>query len=264
VLLLKNVADIARRRELRRAFVANGVPMPLVIAHRGASAQAPENTLRAFELAYAQGADMIELDLLATADGELVVFHDETTERWDGQPRPVQACTLAELQLLDIGGERVPTLAETLQFARTSGIALNLELKTTGIAAACARLVREFGLVEQVLISSFLPQALQELWIADPAIRRGYLMGIRSLRPDIRAREFWPFLSLRSVAASAWHPHLELPLLDQIIPLVRRAGYTVNVWTVDDPQRMQALAAAGASGIITNRPDLACSLLRKR
>jgi glycerophosphoryl diester phosphodiesterase len=226
----------------------------LIIAHRGASAEAPENTMAAFTLAHRQGADMIELDLLPTADGRLAVFHDETTERWDGRPRPVAACSLAELQQLDIGGERVPVLEEVLAFAAETGMALNLELKAAGMGARCAALLREFGVAEQVIVSSFYPAALHELRAVAPELRRAYLMGTRSYRPDVRAREFWPFFELRAVAASAWHPSDELPGLAQSLPLVRRAGYQVNVWTVDDPARMRALAALGASGIITNCP----------
>src|ERR671929_155263 len=74
--------------------------MPLVIAHRGASAYAPENTMPAFELAVRQGADMLELDVQRSADDVLVVFHDDTTERWDGKKRLVASCTLAELQVM--------------------------------------------------------------------------------------------------------------------------------------------------------------------
>jgi glycerophosphoryl diester phosphodiesterase len=235
--------------------------MPLIIAHRGASAEAPENTMAAFVLAQRQGADMIELDVLPTCDGRLVVFHDQTTERWDGKPRTVSACSLAELQQLDIHGERVPVLDEVLAFAAETGIALNLELKAPGMARRCAELLREFKLGECVIVSSFYPAALHELRVVAPELRRAYLMGIRSYRPNIRAREFWPFFALRAVASSAWHPSHELPGLAQTLPLVRRAGYQVNVWTVDDPARMQTLAALGASGIITNRPALARQVL---
>jgi glycerophosphoryl diester phosphodiesterase len=217
--------------------------------------------MAAFALAQRQGADMLELDLLASADERLVVFHDETTERWDGQPRPVANCSLAELQQLDIGGERVPVLEEVLAFAAETGIALNLELKAPGMAARCAALVHAFGLVEQVLVSSFYAAALHELRAVAPALRRGYLMGSRSYRPDVRVRELWPFLALRSVDASAWHPATELPALAEVLPLVRRAGYQVNIWTVDDPTRMQVLVDLGASGIITNRPALARQVL---
>ncbi|GAB4450107.1 MAG: glycerophosphodiester phosphodiesterase family protein [Chloroflexi bacterium OHK40] len=235
--------------------------MPLIIAHRGASAEAPENTLAAFALAWRQGADMIELDVQPTADGRLAIFHDDTTERWDGRPRAVAACTLAELQQLDIGGERVPSLEEALSFAAETGIALNVELKAAGMGARCAALLREFGVVEQVIVSSFVPAALHELRVAAPAVRRAYLMGTDTYRPDVRVRELWPFLALRAVEAVAWHPYHDLPALDRVLPLVRRAGYQVNVWTVDDPARMRALAALGATGIITNRPALARATL---
>lgn len=235
--------------------------MPLIVAHRGASAYAPENTLAAFALAHRQGADMVELDVQPTADGRLAIFHDDTTERWDGRPRPVAACSFAELQRLNIGGERVPALEDALAFAAETGMALNVELKTAGMGPRCAALLKEFGVVEQVIVSSFVPAALQELRAAAPEVRRAYLMGIDSYRPDVRARELWPFFALRSVAAAAWHPSQELPALDRLIPLVRRAGYQVSVWTVDDPARMRSLVAAGASGIITNRPDLARATL---
>ncbi|HMQ31750.1 MAG TPA: glycerophosphodiester phosphodiesterase [Chloroflexaceae bacterium] len=236
--------------------------MTLIIAHRGASAYAPENTMAAFELARRQGADMIELDVQPTADGRLAVFHDDTTERWDGRPRPVAACSLAELGRLDIGGERVPALEEALAFAAETGIALNVELKAAGTATRCAALVREHGVVERVIVSSFLAVALQELRVAAPEVRRAYLMGTDTRRPDVRARELWPFLALQAVGAAAWHPYHDLPLLDRVIPLARRAGYQVNVWTVDDPARMRGLAAIGATGIITNRPDVGVTALR--
>jgi glycerophosphoryl diester phosphodiesterase len=231
--------------------------MPLIIAHRGASAYAPENTMAAFELARRQGADMVELDVVPTADGRLAVFHDDTTERWDGLPRPVAACSFAELQRLDIGGERVPALEDALAFAAESGMALNVELKAAGMGDRCAALLKEFGVVEQVIVSSFVAAALQELRAAAPAVRRAYLMGTDTYRPDVRARELWPFFALRSVEAVAWHPYHDLPAIERVLPLVRRAGYQVNAWTVDDPRRIRALVALGATGIITNRPDVA-------
>ncbi|WP_028457389.1 glycerophosphodiester phosphodiesterase family protein [Chloroflexus sp. Y-396-1] len=237
---------------------------PLIIAHRGASADAPENTLAAFELARRQQADMIELDLQMTADGEIVVFHDDTTVRWNGQNEAVAHLTLAQLRRLNISGERVPTLAETLDWARHAAMPLNLELKRPGMAAHCIQLVREFRWADQVIISSFYEQALRELRVVDPTIRRGYLMGIRSYRPDIRLREFWPFLALRWIEATAWHPYHGLPGLNWVLPKVRQAGYQVNVWTVDDPVRLRELAVLGASGLITNTPAAARAALSLR
>lgn len=235
--------------------------MTIVIAHRGASASAPENTMAAFELAARQGADMCELDVQPTADGQLAVFHDETTERWDGRQRAAASLTLAELQQLDIRGERVPTLQEVCDFARERGMRLNVELKGAGFGAPVAKLLRDTRASELTLISSFWPEALEEIAAADPALPRAYLMGTRTYRPDVRLRESWPFFALRQVSAAAWHPAYQIPGLDQVLPLVRRAGYKVNVWTVNDPAVMRQLVDLGADGIITDTPDVLRQLL---
>lgn len=230
--------------------------MTLVIAHRGASAYAPENTMVAFELAVRQGADMLELDVLQSADGVLVVFHDDTTERWDGRKRLAAGCTLAELQQLDIGGERVATLAEVAAFARERSVRLNVELKGAGFGAAAAQLLRAERMDELVLLSSFDERALHEFAAASPHIPRAYLMGNETWRPDVRLREAWPFGALRRVGAAAWHPWVDLPFVRRLIPRVRKAGYQVNVWTVDDPAVMADLIALNVDGIITNKPDV--------
>jgi glycerophosphoryl diester phosphodiesterase len=238
-------------------------PMTLVIAHRGASAYAPENTLPAFALAAQQGADMIELDVQRSADGALVIFHDDTTERWDGRQRLARDCTLADLLALDIGGARVATLAETCAFAREHGMRMNVELKGIGFGAEVARMLRDERVEELVLISSFEEQALIEFAAASPALPRAYLMGTETYNPIVRAREGWPFGALRRTGSAAWHPSYELPLLTWLIPRVRRAGFQVNVWTVDDPAWMRKLVTLGVEGIITNTPDVLREMLER-
>ncbi|MBK9941728.1 MAG: glycerophosphodiester phosphodiesterase [Kouleothrix sp.] len=228
--------------------------MTLVIAHRGASAYAPENTLPAFELAVRQGADMLELDVLRSADGALVVFHDDTTERWDGRQRLAAQCTLAELQQLDIGGERVATLAEVCAFAREHSVRLNVELKGAGFSADVARMLHAERVEALVLLSSFVEAALHEFAAASPHVPRAYLIDHDSHRPGLPQAD--PLDALRRVGAAAWHPSEALPLLEQHIPRVRAAGFLVHVWTVDDPARLRALLALGVDGIITNRPDV--------
>lgn len=228
---------------------------PLVIAHRGASAVAPENTMAAFELARVQGADMIELDVQPTADGALAVFHDDTTRRWNGRADPVARLQWGELRQLAIGGEPVPLLDEVCRWARETGMRLNVELKAAGVEQPVAKLLRDTGIVEQVVVSSFLPQALLALRAIAPELPRAALMGIRTSRPNVRIREAWPFWWLRRLQAAAWHPSWELPLLERLLPLVRGRGYRVNVWTVDDPATMRRLIALGVDGIISNYPD---------
>ncbi|GAB4116512.1 MAG: glycerophosphodiester phosphodiesterase family protein [Roseiflexaceae bacterium] len=237
--------------------------MTLVIGHRGASRYAPENTMPAIELAQRQGADMVEFDVQQTSDGVLVLFHDDTTERWDGQKRLASTCTWAELQQLDIGGARVASLAEVCQYAREHNLQMNVELKQVGIGTAVATLLREERVEDLVLFSSFAEEALQEVAAAAPHIPRGYLMGNDTLRPDVRFRESWPFLALKRMEAQAWHPTHLIPLALQVIPLVRRAGYRVNVWTVNEPEMMQKLIDLQVDGIITDTPDVLRAMLPK-
>ena len=237
--------------------------MTRVIAHRGASAYAPENTLAAFELAAQQGADMIELDVQRSADGVLVIFHDDTTERWDGRARLASECTLSELLALDIGGAKVATLAETCVFAREQGMRMNVELKAAGFGAEVAHMLRAERVEELVLISSFVETALIEFAVASPALPRAYLMGTETFNLAVRAREGWPFSALQRTGSAAWHPSYELPLLTWLIPRVRKAGYQVNVWTVDDVAWMRKLVKLGVEGIITNTPDVLRDIIQK-
>lgn len=233
--------------------------MTLVIAHRGASAYAPENTMPAFELALRQGADMLELDVLRTADGVLAVFHDDTTERWDGSQRLVASCTLAELQALNIGGARVATLAEVCVFARTHQMRLNVELKGEGFSADVAHMLETEGVANLVLVSSFSEMALHAFAAASPQIPRAFLIDTDAEPADDDLS--WPFAALQRIGARAWHPSSELRQLHRLIPHVQAAGYAVNVWTVDNRQTMRALIAAGVDGIITNTPDVLRQML---
>ena len=230
--------------------------MTQVIAHRGASAYAPENTLAAFALAADQGADMVELDVQRSADGALVVFHDATTERWNGQKRPVAECSLEDLRTLDIGGERIALLAEVCALLRERGMRVNVEVKVAGIGAQVERLLREEGVTDRTLISSFLPEALREIAEADPSLPLACLMGPRAYPPDAPEGEGWPLPALRQAGATAWHPAHQIPQLAQTLPRVREEGFQVNVWTVNEASLMRELALLGADGIITDKPDV--------
>lgn len=230
--------------------------MTQVIAHRGSSADAPENTMTAFRLAQEQGAHMLEFDVRPTADGHIVVYHDETTRRFNGRPQLVSALALNDMRALDVGGAGVPTLDEVCAWAKTTQLALNIEIKVAGIEAGVAEIVHAHKLDERVVISSFLPDVLRIMRIAAPQLALGALMGTASYAPSVRLREAWPLPTLRKLGAKAWHPAWQLPLLDQLVPRVRKAGYAVNVWTVDDPAIMQRLLRLQVEGIITNKPAL--------
>lgn len=204
---------------------------------------------------------MIEFDVRPTADGEIVVFHDDTTERWNGRPDPIGTLPCSQLAQLDLSGERVPTLRAVCDWAQATAMRVNIEIKVPGIEHQVVEHIAAARLKELVIVSSFYPQALRAVHLINPQLKLGVLMGVRSLRPRIRAREAWPLLALRSLHAYSWHPAVQLPFLSRIIRVVQRAGYKINIWTVDNPAVLRQLIALGVDGIITNRPALLRNIL---
>lgn len=235
---------------------------PLVFGHRGAREVAPENTMAAFQKALALGADGIELDVMLSADGIPVVIHDYTLERTTNGRGRVAEHTLAQLRALDAGGgEPIPTLAEVLD-AFGDSLRINIELKIAsaaddGLVARVAQLVAERGLFDTVLISSFNPLALWRMRRADARLARGllYAPGV-----PLYLRRAWvaPFLAL-----DAMHPHFSM--VDAVyMRWARRRGYHVNVWTVNDPGEMERLLDLGVDVLITDRPDIARTVVGNR
>jgi glycerophosphoryl diester phosphodiesterase len=233
------------------------LPRPLVIAHRGASGQLAENTLPAYELAIEQRADMIEIDLHRTRDGATVVAHDEELSGLGGKGE-IAAATLAEVRALDAGGgERVPTLDEVLdRFGER--IPFNLELKRgssatyEGLERAALDAVRERGLLEQTLFSSFFDPVLERLRALAPEARLARLFSPRDPeRPLERAR---------AVGAEAINPWSGL-VQPGLIEAAHAEGLAVYVFTVDEEQEMRSLLDLGVDGIFTNFPDRLRALL---
>jgi glycerophosphoryl diester phosphodiesterase len=239
---------------------------PLILAHRGARHQAPENTLAAFRLAAEMGADGVELDVQLCRDGEAVVIHDSTVdETTDGRGR-VKDYTLAELQALDAGGwyaaefagECIPSLAQVLHELGPR-LMLNIELKTDallsdGLEAEVVRLVEDTNLVHQVIVSSFNPAALWRLRRLNRRIPIGLLYS-PDQAPHLRGRWLQPLLR-----PNALHPRWDM--LDQAaVAAARRRGLMVNPWTCNEPEAMLRLIQWGVDAIITDRPDLLFNLL---
>ncbi len=238
----------------------------LNLGHRGASHDAPQNTLAAFRLANEYGADGYELDVHLTKDGIPVVIHDFTVDKTTDGTGPVADFTLAELKRLDAGvkfsprfaGERIPTLAEVFDVLEPHSI-VNVELKTksigdNGLERATIQLIRERGLQARVILSSFNPFSLLRVRRLAPELKIGLLYA-----PDlpVHLRKAW-FLPL--VKPHALHPHYHM-VDERYMQWAKRRGYEVNVWTVDDPDDMRRLAALGVNAIITNRPDVLKSVL---
>jgi glycerophosphoryl diester phosphodiesterase len=233
---------------------------PLVIAHRGASTLAPENTLAAFTRAADIGAHAVELDAKLTADGYIVVNHDLTLERTTDGKGKVAERTLSELKQLDAGihygtqfiNERIPTLAEVFE-AVGNRLLINVELTNYDtlfdrLVPAVIELVRKYGFEDRVLLSSFSPFALLQSRRLAGDIRTGLL--VPSDLPRLGR-----ILLKAVVPHDDLHPPDSLTTID-LLHAEHAAGRRVNVWTVNDQERVQELIGLGVDGIITDDPEM--------
>lgn len=261
-----------------RAFFAAGKHATLVIAHRGGAQLRPENTLAAFAHAAALGADVLEMDVRATADGEIVVLHDATLERTTDGKGPVAAIALAQLQKLDAGYRwsadggrtypfrgrriRVPALAEV--FARFPGARMNLEIKPAEavFAQSLCDAIRRAGRTHQVLVASMSEDALGAFRDACPEVATSMGPG------EVRAF-FLAHVARLSALISPRAAALQIPyrLGEQVLPsaglvaAARGRNLRLHAWTVNDEDVLRRLIAIGVDGIITDRPDLLLRLL---
>lgn len=242
-----------------------------VIAHRGASGVAPENTLAAFRRAAEIGASFIETDLHLSRDARLVALHDETLDRTTNGSGPVAAKTLEDLRRLDAGawfrgqaadgasgkfaGERIPTIEEVLAFGREHDLGLYLEIKAQGASGAehaVVGAVRAANEVGRTVVLSFDPGVIARVRKYEPLLMTGLLFSERL--PDVVTK---------AVGAGA---RQLLPRADRVTPeLVEEAhgnDLKVVAWTVDDPTQMKRLMAAGVDGIITDYPGELMAMLK--
>jgi glycerophosphoryl diester phosphodiesterase len=241
------------------------VPLPLVIAHRGASAAAPENTIAAFERAITDGADAIELDVHLSRDDHLVVIHDETLERTTNGLGPVRGHTMRELKRLDAGawrgpdfaGQRLQTLQEVLERFR-GRTRFWIELKGGSdlypdIEERIVGLLEVYDVIDGALVQSFDHAALARLRSFSRELSLGALLTRAPL--DV-AQDVPPVAD--AVCASA--EILGAPEREAI----RRSGRQCHVWTVNEPALMDRLAELSVDGIITDRPELLRARLQAR
>ena len=249
----------------------------LNFAHRGASHDAPQNTLAAFRLALEMGADGVELDVQVSKDGEAVVIHNPTVDATTDGQGAVKDKTLAELKELDAGswfdapsinsgrrqfaGQRIPTLQEVIVEIGHQ-LLLNIELKTrvlgsAGLTAEVVRLIEDHNLVHRAVVSSFDPFALRRVKRLNPRINTGLLYFFDLPANPVRA------LLIALADPDALHPEKRL-VTREYIAWARERGYRVNAWTVDEPAEMKRLIALGVDSIITNRPDALRKVLGER
>jgi glycerophosphoryl diester phosphodiesterase len=239
----------------------------LVIGHRGASAQAPENTMPSFELAVQLGVDALELDVHLSADGQVVVLHDDTLDRTCDRRGPVVGRTAAELAKMDAGyrfptgrwsgrGAHVPRLAEVLD--AWPEMPLLIEIKTGAVQDALARLLVEMQAVERTVVASMRHDAMGRFRF--PPFTAG------ASGRDVQRLYFARLLGAprrvpyRLLSVPWRYKGLEVPTR-RFIAAAARLDAAVSVWTVDEPALARTLWQRGANGIVTNDPG---TLLRAR
>lgn len=237
--------------------------MPAVIAHRGASGYAPENTLPAFEKAVQMKSDAIECDIHETSDGYLVVHHDFEIGRIFAGKGLIRDMTLRELKKLDSGvrfgaefkNTSIPTLDEMLDIVKVLSF-INIEIKSNpvfypNIVKKTAAVLKAYKMIEKTIISSFDHELLRSVKEECPALRTGILYGEPIEAPHIYAKK---------LKASALHPHFNL-VNPEMMAECRKNGIAVNAWTPNTPEEIKKVIGLGCDGIITNYPDTALKLL---
>lgn len=220
----------------------------LKIGHRGAKGYLPENTLIAFEKAILMGCEGIELDVHLSADGEIIVIHDHTTDRVTGQSGVVAALTLSELKKMKVdGAQQIPLLSEVFDIVNHRCF-INIELKVGEAAEPVLRLIETYAgkgwLFSQFLISSFDWPALQHIRALHPEIPLGVLT-----ETDLELAAAFA----KTIQAETIHPHFHL--LNQENMKSLQQDFKIFVWTVNEPEDFLYMKALGVDAIITDFPD---------
>lgn len=232
---------------------------PLIYAHRGASCYAPENTMISFKKAVTMGADGIEIDVHMSKDGYLVVCHDEKVDRTTNGNGYIKDINMKELKELDAGswfgkeftGEKIPLLDEVLELIKSENLLLNIELKNgpifyDNLEKNVVNKVKDYGLEENVIISSFNHYSLLQTKKLEPRIKTGilYIAGMVS-----------PWKYAKSIGADAIHP-LFLTINKEVTEECLRNDIMVNPFTVDRESDMILMRKINVTSIITNCPDI--------
>jgi glycerophosphoryl diester phosphodiesterase len=262
------IAACSQPTATEREPAPTDVTMPRIVAHRGASHDAPENTLIAFRRAWELGVEGVELDVHLTRDGEVVVIHDATTRRTAGRDRPVAAQTLAELKSLDAGGwkspefagERIPTIAEamaTIPRGRTMFIELKSKLDTAARVARAIRAADPRPRGALLALQGFDPVALAAFAAELPGVPAYW-----TVQPPLDDEDRPLPYPLAIVDEAKRHRFAGLALLhvstsDELLDAARRAGLLVDVWTINEAPELARWHARDVRWIETDRPDLA-------
>ena len=231
------------------------------IAHRGASAYEPENTLRAFARAIEMGATMLELDVHLSLDGALVVIHDPDLSRTTNGRGLVSDLPLAEIQRLDAGlGEHVPTLEEVIEEVRGRA-QLYIELKGQQTPTAVVDCLRRTAFMGQAIAGSFFPWLPQKVKFLEPGIRTSVLIAARD-----REAKFvdWALAVGADMVHPCWERAAPAPhelLTPELVAAIHGHGLGIVVWHEERPEELRELVKLDVQGICTNTPDVLAGIL---
>lgn len=227
------------------------MPHPLIVSEAACIGHAPENTLAGIEAALKLGADAIEVDVRATADGVPVLIHDETVDRTTNGVGAISAMALSAVRELDAGaGQQIPTLAETIDLIRGRAL-LVVEIKQADIEAALVRVIRDLGATTDCEAHSFAPGIVAQIRAAEPRMAAALLAFGREITD-------WPVffdlaLSLNAQGVSV-HGAYSKPA---VVRAAQRRSLTFTAWMVDEEKHIRAMCEAGVDRICTSYPDIA-------
>lgn len=234
------------------------------IAHRGASAYEPENTLRAFERAIQMGASMLELDIQLSKDGHPIVIHDADVSRTTNRKGQVSELTLKQIKQLDAGkGERVPTLTEVIDLAGDR-VKLYIELKGQRTPGPVVDVIHSMVFADRVIVCSFYPWLIQKIKFLDPLIRTSML-----IRNEDREADFveWALAVAADYVHPCWENAIPTPhktLTPEMIASIRRQNLGLIIWQEQRLSKLQELVQLDVDGICTNAPDILTAILKKQ
>ncbi|HEX2828143.1 MAG TPA: glycerophosphodiester phosphodiesterase family protein [Burkholderiales bacterium] len=226
----------------------------MVIAHRGASSYAPENTLAAFDLALEMGARHIELDVALTSDSHTVVIHDDKVDRTTNGSGLVTSHTLAALRALDAGswfgpqfeGERIPLFDEVLaRYKGRAHVHTEIKGKSESLSQRTVDLIRKHGMEQEVTVTSFQSVRLEETRAYAPELPMGWL--VREVNDSIIAQA-------HAIGVTQFCPRADT-VTPELVDRLHADGFVVRAWGVATEELMQRLVQAGVDGMTVNFPD---------
>ena len=236
---------------------------PVIMAHRGASADCPENTLSSIKEAAKQGAPVVEFDVRETSDGVLVLFHDRTFERFTGKKNTVEGETWDSIRETDVGawftggkfkGEKMPLFSEALELCFEHGMIPLIEHKTGG-AAAYAKVIKDLDCGDKIIVQSFNWDFLRDFQKELPDVKLGAL-GSKELTAD-------RFTEIKAFDPD-WVGWAFSDFTADNLKSLQSAGFLVTLWTVNKTEEAQKWIEAGIDGIITDRPQVMLDLTKAR